>query len=71
MEEGDEVLAFLEGLLARYPRERGGLQVWAFLDEEGRWTVALFRGEVLVELDWGYDLEAVEEALWRRYSSSR
>lgn len=45
--------------------------MWAFLDEEGRWTVALFRGEVLVELDWGYDPEAVEEALWRRYSSSR
>jgi hypothetical protein len=71
MEEGDEVLAVLEGLVARYPRERGGLLVWAFLDEEGRWTVALFRGEVLVALDWGHDPEAVEEALWRRYSSSR
>lgn len=44
MEEGDEVLAVLEGLVARYPRERGGLLVWAFLDEEGRWTLALFRG---------------------------
>ncbi|UZX15017.1 hypothetical protein KQ693_10355 [Thermus sp. PS18] len=69
MEGDDEVLAFLEGLLSRYPRRMGGLSLHAFLDEEGRWTLALFLGEALVALDWGYDPLEVEEALWRRFSS--
>ncbi len=66
MEGEDEVLAFLAGFTSAYPRRRGKLEVHAFRDEEGRWTLALFRGEVLLALDWGWDPEEVEEALWKR-----
>jgi hypothetical protein len=66
MEGEDEVLAFLAGFLSRYPRRVGELEVHAYRDERGRWTLALFRGEVLVALDWGWDPEEVEEALCRR-----
>jgi hypothetical protein len=70
MGEEDEVLAFLAGFPSRYPRRVGELEVYAYRDERGRWTLALFRGEVLVALDWGWDPEEVEEALWRRFGCS-
>jgi hypothetical protein len=65
----DEVLAFLAGFPSRYPRRVGELEVYAYRDERGRWTLAVFRGEVLVALDWGWDPEEVEEALCRRFGS--
>lgn len=70
MEGEDEVLAFLAGFASRYPRWVGELEVCAFQDEVGRWTLALFRGGVLVALDWGWDPEEVEEALCRRFGGS-
>lgn len=69
MEGEDEVLAYLEGLLAPKPLRLGGMVLLFFLDEEGRWTGALFRGEALVDLDWAYGPEEVRERLCRRFSS--
>lgn len=68
-EEEDEVLALLERLFP-YPKRVGGLELWAFLDENGRWTLALLRGEALLHLDWGYDLGEVEARVWAFLSSS-
>ncbi|MCX7851049.1 hypothetical protein [Thermus sp.] len=70
MEGEDEVLAFLEGLLAPKPLRLGPLVLHFFLDEEGRWTGALFHGEVLLALDWDWEPEPLKERLCRRYSSS-
>jgi hypothetical protein len=68
-EEDHEFLALLERFFP-YPKRVGELELRAFLDENGRWTLALLRGEVLLHLDWGYDLGEVEARVWTFLSSS-
>ncbi|WP_243092565.1 hypothetical protein [Thermus hydrothermalis] len=69
MEEDDEVLAFLEGFLSPSPLPPGW-ELLLFVDEEGRWTGALFLEGVLVDLDWDFSPEEVRWRVCRRYSSS-